>query len=130
LHLKEGLAAVKEVVGSGKVARPPADASRNGFSREELVAAPYFVVEKFALKEQKALSTADESGARSVQILVGLQGCGVVQAHGAEPVTFGKGDAVVVPAAIWNFEVRPQWEVEFIMAHVPGKPLPEPKTTM
>jgi len=130
LHLKEGLAAVKEVVGSGKVARPPADASRNGFYREELVAAPYFVVEKFALKEQKALSTADESGARSVQILVGLKGCGVVQAHGAEPVTFGKGDAVVVPAAIWNFEVRPQWEVEFIMAHVPGKPLPEPKTTM
>jgi hypothetical protein len=47
-----------------------------------------------------------------------------------EPVTFGKGDAVVIPAAIWNFEVRPQWEVEFIMAHVPGKPLPEPKTTM
>jgi hypothetical protein len=47
-----------------------------------------------------------------------------------EPVTFGKGDEVVIPAAIWNFEVRPQWEVEFIMAHVPGKPLPEPKTTM
>jgi threonine dehydrogenase-like Zn-dependent dehydrogenase len=82
------------------------------------------------LKEQKAFSTADESGVRSVQILVGLDGCGVVEAHGSEPVTFGKGDAVVIPAAIWNFEVRPQWQVEFIMAHVPGKPLPEPKTVV
>lgn len=130
LHLKEGLAAVKEVVGSGKVVRPALELSRNGFDREELVAAPYFVVEKFALREQKPFSTADESGVRSVQILVGLDGCGVVEAHGSEPVTFGKGDAIVVPAAIWNFEVRPQWHVEFMMAHVPGKPLPEPKTTM
>jgi mannose-6-phosphate isomerase class I len=128
--LKEGLAAVKQVVGSGKVVRHAVESSPNGFHREELVAAPYFVVEKFALKEQKSFSTADESGARSVQILVGLEGCGVAEAHGMEPVTFGKGDAVVIPAAIWNFEVRPQWEVEFIMAHVPGKPLPEPKTTM
>jgi mannose-6-phosphate isomerase len=130
LHLKEGLAAVREVVGSGKVIRPPVKTSRNGFRREELIAAPYFVVEKFVLKEQKAFSTADESGVRSVQILVGLDGCGVVETQGGEPVTFGKGDAVVVPAALWNFEVRPQWEVEFIMAHVPGKPLPEPKTTL
>ena len=117
-------------MGSGKVVRPATQAARNGFFREELVAAPYFVVEKFALKEQKPFSTVDESGVRSVQIVVGLDGCGVVQAHGSEPVTFGKGDAVVIPAATWNFEVRPQWEVEFIMAHVPGKPLPEPKTTM
>ncbi len=130
LHLKEGLAAVKEVVGSGKVARPAVEAARNGFQREELVAAPYFVVEKFSLKAVKGFSTADESGVRSVQILVGLEGCGVVEAHGAEPVAFGKGDAVVVPAAAWNFEVRPQWDVEFILAHVPGKPLPEPKTTL
>jgi mannose-6-phosphate isomerase len=131
LHLKEGLAAVKETVGSGKVVRPAIDSgTRNGFQREELVAAPYFVVERFALKEPKQFSTADESGMRSVQILVGLDGCGVVEAHGSEPVTFGKGDAVVVPAATWNFDVRPQWEIEYIMAHVPGKPLPEPKTTM
>jgi uncharacterized protein YjlB len=93
------------------------------------VAAPYFVVEKFNLNEGKVLSTADESGVRSVQILVGLGGSGAVAAPGAQPVTFGKGDAVVVPAGAWNFEVRPQPEFEFIMAHVPGKPLPEPETT-
>jgi len=130
LHLKEGLAAVKAVVGSGKVIRPQPQASRNGFYCEELVAAPYFLVEKFSLHEKKSFSTADESGLRSAQILVGLDGCGVVEALGADPVTFGKGDAVVIPAGLWNFEVRPQWNVDFIMAHVPGKPLPEPKTTM
>ncbi len=130
LHLKEGLAAVKEVVGSGKVARPPAKVAQNGFRCEELVAAPYFVVDKFGLKEAKSLSTADESGMRSVQILVGLEGGGVVESPSAQPVTFGKGDAVVIPADAWNFAVRPHGEVEFMMAHVPGKPLPEPKTTM
>ena len=130
LHLKEGMAAVKEVVGSGKVVRPMPEASGNGFSREELVAAPYFVVEKFVLRAPQTFATADESGTRSVRILVGLEGGGVIEAHGAAPVSFGKGDAVVVPAATWNFEVQPQRQIEFMMAHVSGKPLCEPKTTM
>jgi mannose-6-phosphate isomerase class I len=113
------------------VVRPRVDpGARNGVVREELVAAPYFVVERFDLREPKSCSTADESGMRSVQILVGLEGRGSVQAHGSDPVTFGKGDAVVIPAAIWNFEVKPEPTLEYIMAHVPGKPLPEPKTTM
>ncbi|HEY7616841.1 MAG TPA: type I phosphomannose isomerase catalytic subunit [Terriglobales bacterium] len=129
LHLEQGLAAVKERPGSGKVARPPA-ISQNGTRQEQLVAAPYFVVEKFNLKDPKAFSTTDESGTRSVQILVALEGCGAVEAHGVEPITFAKGDAVVVPASTWNFEVRPQWALEFIRAYVPGKPLPEPATTL
>lgn len=126
LHLKEGLAAVKEVHGSGKVVRP----SANGSGQEQLVAAPYFVVEKFVLRDAKKFSTADESGMRSAQIIVGLEGGGVVEALGSQPVTFTKGEAVVIPAGMWNFEVRPQWNVEFLMAHVPGKPLPEPVTAM
>lgn len=129
LHLQEGLAAVREQPGSGKVARPVAVQS-NGTHHEPLVAAPYFVVEKFDLKEPQPFSTTDESGTRSVQILVGLEGCGVVAGHGVEPVAFTRGDAVVVPASTWNFEVRPQWRVEFIRAYVPGKPLPEPVTTL
>jgi mannose-6-phosphate isomerase len=129
LHLERGLAAVKEAHGSGKVIRPAA-VSGNGSQHEELVAAPYFVVERFALTEPKPLTTTDESGVRSVQILLALDGCGSVEAHGSEPVTLAKGDAVVVPANIWNFEVRPQWSLEFVMAHVPGKPLPEPVTSL
>lgn len=130
LHLKEGLAAIKMVVGSGKVIRAAPEQPRNGFQREELVAAPYFVVEKFSLREKKPFATADDSGLRSVRIIVGLEGSGVVEVTGAEPVTFAKGDAVVVPASIWDFEVKPQPNIDFIMAHVPGKPLPEPKTVI
>jgi mannose-6-phosphate isomerase len=129
LHLERGLAAVKIGHGSGKVPRPqvrPGD----GIQHEELIAAPYFVVERFALKAPKALTTTDESGVRSVQILLAINGGGSVEAHGSEPVTFGKGEAVVVPASVWNFEVQPRPNLEFIMAHVPGKPLPEPVTTL
>jgi mannose-6-phosphate isomerase len=129
LHLKEGLAAVKEQPGSGKVLRPPV-VSHNGERREQLVGAPYFVVEKFELSELKSFATTDESGMRSVQILVALEGCGVVEDHGTEAVAFAKGDAVVIPASTWNFDVRPQWDLEFIRAYVPGKPLPEPVTTL
>jgi hypothetical protein len=44
------------------------------------------------------------------------------------PVTLAKGDAVVIPASIARFSVRPQWTLEFIKASVPGKALPEPET--
>ena len=129
LHLERGLAAVKEEHGSGKVVRP-AVASGNGSQHEELVAAPYFVVERFFLKESKSLTTTDESCVRSVQILLALDGNGSVEVTGLEPVRFGKGDAVVVPASVWNFEVRPQGTLEFLLAHVPGKPLPEPTVSL
>ena len=129
LHLKEGLAAVKQQPGSGKVVRPPS-ASPNGSRREQLVGAPYFVLEKFDLSESKSFAATDESGTRSVQVLVALEGCGVVEDHETEPVAFARGDAVVVPASTRNFDVRPQWNLEFIRAYVPGTPLPEPVTTL
>jgi len=131
LHLKEGLAAVKLKVASGKVVRPaPAQVSGSGNRRAPLVAAPYFVVDMFELKDAHELSTRDESGVSSVQILVAVEGCGVVEAAGTEPVTLAKGDAVVVPASLGKFTVRPQWTLEFLRARVPGKSLPEPETRM
>ena len=130
LHLKDGMAAVKEKVGSGKVVRPPpAQIGNSKNRRAPLVAAPYFVVEMFELKEPVQLATSDNS-ATSVQILVAIEGCGVVEANGMEPVTLAKGDAVVVPACSGNFTVRPQWALEFLRAYVPGKPFPEPETRM
>jgi mannose-6-phosphate isomerase class I len=93
-----------------------------------LVAAPYFVVDRFEAKEAFELSTRDDSGRSSAQILVATEGCGVMEAAGAEPVTLAKGDAVVVPACLENFGVRPQWTLEFLRAYVPGKKLPEPET--
>ena len=131
LHLKDGLAAVREQTASGKVVRPvsvPIRGSHNQQSR--LIAAPYFVVDRFEVKQLLSLKTRDDFGRSSAQILVALDGCGVVEAPGKEPVTMAKGDAVVVPACVENFDVRPQWMLEFLRTNVPGKELPEPQTTM
>jgi mannose-6-phosphate isomerase class I len=97
---------------------------------EPLVEAPYFVVERFESKEPLELATQDDSGQSSAQIVVAVEGCGVIEAAGMDPVTLAKGDAVVVPACISRFGVRPQWALEFLRAYVPGKPLPEPETRL
>jgi len=131
LHLKEGLAVLKENVASGKVMRPAPtaiDGTKN--RRSQLVASSFFVVEMFELKEPQDFRTTDELGKSSVQILVAVEGCAVIEASGAEPVTLAKGDAVVVPASIGDFHVRPQWNVEFLKAALPGRTLPVPATRL
>ena len=60
--------------------------------------------------------------------MVATEGCGVIEAPGMESVTLAKGDAVVIPASIDGFGVRPQWALEFLRAYVPGTSLPEPDT--
>jgi mannose-6-phosphate isomerase len=131
LHLKEGLAVIKEKTGSGKVVRPAPSKLNGGASRRApLIRAPYFAVDMLELKEPHSFRTEDEGGKRSVQILVAVEGCGIVEAPGANPVTLARGDAVVVPAAVGEFQVRPQWSVEFLQASVPGMPVPEPETRM
>jgi mannose-6-phosphate isomerase len=129
LHLQDGLAAVKEKVASGKVIRPaPSQLGSSKNRRAPLIAAPYFVVDMFEAKEALELATPDDSGRRSAQILVATEGCGVIEAPGMDSVTLAKGDAVVVPACVGNFGVRPQWALEFLRAYVPGRSLPEPET--
>ena len=131
LHLKDGLAAVKVNANSGKVVRPaPVQLHGSKNRHAALVSAPYFVVDMFEAKEPLELATCDDSGRSSVQILVAVEGCGVIEAAGMDPVTLAKGDAVVVPACVGKFGVRPQWALEFLRAYVPGKPLPEPETRM
>ncbi len=131
LHLKDGLAAVKEKVKSGKVVRPaPQQVQGSKNRRAPLVAAPYFVVEMFEANDLLELATGDDSGTTSVQILVAVEGCGIVEAQGLESVTLAKGDAVIIPACLGTFNVRPQWTLEFLRAYVPGTTLPEPETRM
>ena len=131
LHLREGLAAIKEKVGSGKVVRPaPSNLNGGANRRAPLISSPYFAVDMFELKEPHSFRTQDETGKHSVQILVAVEGCGIVEAAGTNPVTLARGDAVVVPAAVGEFQVRPQWSVEFLKASVPGGPVPEPETRM
>ena len=131
LHLERGLASVKVQVASGKVIRPAPVAIPGGKSRHSsMVSAPYFNVELFELKEPHGLSTRDDSGKDSAQILVAIEGCGIVEAQGHGPVTLAKGDAVVIPASLGAFSVRPQWTVEFLKACVPGTAVPEPATRL
>ncbi len=121
LHVKEGLAALKETPRAGKV-EPEGDAD---FA--VLVNSPSFMVEKHRLKSDKSgkrceSMTGSNNGGfswRSVEILVGLNGCGVVEAQGCQPVTLGRGDAVVVPAAIERYSVGPQWELECLTITLP-----------
>src|SRR5207302_9740131 len=75
LHLECGLASVKERVASGKVIRPAPVSIHGGKSRQSsMIAAPYFIVDMFELKEPHVFSTAgserESSGKTSVQILV------------------------------------------------------------
>jgi mannose-6-phosphate isomerase len=129
LHLKDGIAAVRENAKSGKVVRPaPSQVNGSKNRRSSLVSAPYFVVDMFEAKEPFDLATQDDSGRNSAQILVAIEGCAAIETSGAEMVTLAKGDAVVIPASVQNFSVRPQWTVEFLRAYVPGKPLPAPET--
>jgi mannose-6-phosphate isomerase len=131
LHLKEGLAAVKQRVASGKVIRPaPVQMGGTNNRQAKLIAAPYFVVDMFEIREELELSTRDDSGNSSVQILVAVEGCGVVEISGLETITLAKGDAVVVPAMFDKFSVRPQWTLEVLKSYVPGQTLPEPETRM
>ena len=131
LHLKEGLAAVKTKVASGKVVRAaPIQIHGTKNRQAALVAGPYFVVDMFEMKDTQKLSTRDDSGKSSAQILVAVEGCGMVETASAEPVTLAKGDAIVVPASIKTYTVRPQWTLEFLRASVPGAALPEPETRM
>jgi mannose-6-phosphate isomerase len=136
LHLERGLASVKERTASGKVIRPAPIGIHGGKSRQSsMIAAPYFTVDLFELKEPHEFSTRCESevgdsSKTSVQILVGLEGCGVVEAQGRDSVTFAKGDAVVIPANLGTFSVRPQWAVEFLKANVPSVVVPDPATRL
>lgn len=129
LHLERGIAAIKEKTASGKVLRPaPVQEGRN--RRSPLIAAPYFVVDLFEMKDSQNFKTSDDSGKSSAQILVAVEGCALIESSGSEPVTLAKGDAVVIPGSLKEFSVRPQWTVEFLKAYVPGAALREPATRM
>jgi mannose-6-phosphate isomerase len=128
LHLKDGLAAIKERVPSGKVVScVPVELNGSG-RRTPLIAAPYFAVDRLEMKQPQTFTTRDGSGKNSAQILVCVEGCASVEAGAAGSVMLTKGDAVVIPASLGDFAVRPQWRVEFLKAYVPGTKLPEPAT--
>jgi mannose-6-phosphate isomerase len=128
LHLKDGLRVIKEQVASGKVrARPFSKSGMNGNRLLPLVDSPYFSVERLELHGEHKFDFAAQEKS-SAQILVAVEGSATLIASGCDPVKFGKGDAVVVPARISQFKVQPEGEVHFLRSHVPGKPVGPPET--
>src|SRR3954462_15302430 len=118
LHVEKGLAATKEKTRAGKIAPQPLS---NGDLR--LVASPCFTIEKWHLEKPRELATSSASPT----VLVALEGCGVVETQGNQPVTFTKGEAVVLPAALGKFQLRPQWQLECLSAQLPSADVAEPE---
>jgi mannose-6-phosphate isomerase len=120
LHIVEGLAAIKLHNHAGKVVR------RVGDDPRFLVRSPFFQVEKFSLKQALDAQMSPESP----HIVVAIGGSGILESPGMEPVSFACGDAVVVPACVTRYTVRPQWELEMMRMSLPAKAVPEPEITM
>jgi mannose-6-phosphate isomerase class I len=56
----------------------------------------------------------------SPHILVALDGGARLESPGQEPITFSRGEAVVVPANVREYTVHPQWQVEFLTMELPA----------
>jgi mannose-6-phosphate isomerase len=128
LHLQDGLRVIKERAASGKVKpRAHANLDRNGNHPLALVASTHFAVQRFDLEHKEEHFEFSARDRHSVQILVAVDGTAVLHTPDCDPVHFGKGDAVVVPAAIPQFRIQPQPRIDFLKSFVPGVPLPDPE---
>jgi mannose-6-phosphate isomerase len=135
LHVEQGLQALKERTRAGKVRGAAANPRRHPGETNErtfLVISPSFQVEKLRLSAHDRFSAAPftDRAVRIGRVLVGLDGCGTVEAPGCATLSFGRGDAVVIPAAIPGFEIRGQWDVNLLLAAVPSGNIAEPHTAL
>jgi mannose-6-phosphate isomerase len=120
LHIEHGMKAMRETTGAGKVIRE----SVNG--HDVLVASTCFVVERYVAKQEIQFDGSSDSA----QVIVAVDGSGIIESPGAQPVSFNRGEAVVIPATLREYRVRPQWTIEFMRMRLPAEKLPPPKTTM
>lgn len=125
LHIEQGLRAAKLQTRAGKVARSQAQAE-GGKAQASLVASPFFIMDTFRL-ERPWEFRRPQHARRSVWCLVATRGCGVIESQGTERVSFACGEAVVVPAEVESFVVRPQWEAEFVCASLPVEAVGQPE---
>ncbi len=128
LHIEDGLRATKEQTHAGKVVagRPQVE---NGKTQTNLVSSPCFIVDKFNFNRAWEFRRPRHTK-RSVWCLVATRGAGVIESQGSAPVTFTSGEAVVVPAAVEKFKLKPQWELEFLCASLPMETVGHPPTVL
>jgi mannose-6-phosphate isomerase len=128
LHIEHGLAATRERTHAGKVT-PGAHNASAGKVQVNLITSPCFIVDSFTLTQPWRFQRPRHAR-RSVWCLVATRGCGVIESAAASPVTFSADEAMVIPAALDEFVLRPQWEVEFLCASVPVEQVAHPRTTL
>ena len=117
LHVEQGIAATKEKTRAGKVKAP----LPNG-TMDMLVLSRCFVVNRYRLSGKKGwVSSGNEEkhSWRTVEVIVGLAGGGIIEAAGHSPVSFTRGEAVVVPACIDDFVIKAHWDLEALSMFLP-----------
>ncbi len=125
LHVEQGLAALKEITRAGKIGKRIMDGRVTS-----LVCSPFFRVDKVTLRGGDCWRREDTPGGSSARVLAGLQGCAVVEADSAEPVTLARGEAVVVPASVGAYSLRGQWHAELLCSSVPDSATAEPEASL
>ncbi len=120
LHIAEGLAATKLRTNAGRVVRHAND------QPDVLVRSPFFQVEKIRLSGP--LGT--EVTPASPRVVVAIDGAGIVESRGMAPISFATGEAVVIPASVREYTLRPQWELEIMRMSLPTGPVAEPETAL
>ena len=129
LHIEHGLRATKEKTHAGKVIAGQVT-TENGKTQHNLVTSPCFIVDKFRLNQPWQFERPRHASQSSVWCMVATHGVAVVECEGAAPVTFTAGEALVVPAAVEKFILRPQWEVEFLCSSLPVERVEHPRTVL
>jgi len=122
LHLDRGMEAIKEKTHAGRVA------PNTVLAHQLLVSSPCFIVEKYKIDGPVTLES--EPGKSSVQVLVSLDGGAALECAGSQPLTFMRGEAVVIPASSPAVTLRPQWSAEVLRMRLPAQTVEEPKTTL
>ncbi len=122
LHLERGMAAIREKTHAGRIE------PRRVKGYEELVCSPCFIVEKHSIEAPVRLKA--EPGKSSVQVLVALDGGAVVECAGFQPLTFTRGEAVIIPASSPAVTLRAQWTAEILRMRLPSQAVAEPRTTL
>jgi mannose-6-phosphate isomerase len=120
LHIKDGIAAIKLDSRAGKVVH------NSESDPHVLVRSPFFQVEKMKLREPLQASVSRESP----HVVVAIEGAGIIESAGMEPISFTKGEAVVVPASVPAYTVRPQWELDIMRMSLPTGDVKEPQTAL
>jgi mannose-6-phosphate isomerase len=128
LHVEAGLRAAKERTRAGRVPAAPTE-NVNGKRQTNLVTSPCFVVDKFHLARPWQFQRARHART-SPWCLVALRGYGALECNGSGVLSLSAGEAVVVPAAVEKFILKPQWELEFLCSSLPVEPVAPPTTVL